>query len=151
MGSYPSMIDDMRDDVAVTPEMVDAGVHVIVSALSESEGMISARGLAEQVYRAMNDARNPATGDECAGGPVRCAGRIRSSRERLPETQENLTDREIELLKWTAYGKTFAEISMIMGISVNTANNHVKSAMFKLRTPNRAAAVFRAAMLGLLN
>jgi DNA-binding CsgD family transcriptional regulator len=47
--------------------------------------------------------------------------------------------------------RTFAEISMIMGISVNTANNHVKSAMFKLRTPNRAAAVFRAAMLGLLN
>ncbi|MFL6624799.1 MAG: autoinducer binding domain-containing protein [Sulfurifustaceae bacterium] len=64
---------------------------------------------------------------------------------------ETLTNREIEVLKWAADGKTSGEISEILVISVDTVNFHVKNAIQKLRTANKTAAVVRAAMLGLFN
>ena len=62
-----------------------------------------------------------------------------------------LTDREVEVLKWTADGKTTGEISDILTISDNTVNFHVKNAMQKLQASNKTAAAVRAAMMGLLN
>ncbi|BEU96346.1 autoinducer binding domain-containing protein [Acidovorax sp. DW039] len=64
--------------------------------------------------------------------------------------QPNLTAREIEVLKWTADGKTSADISTLLDVSENTVNFHVKNAVFKLQTTNKTAATVRAAMLGLL-
>jgi LuxR family transcriptional regulator len=61
-----------------------------------------------------------------------------------------LTEREVEVLKWTADGKTSGEISDILSISENTINFHVKNAIVKLGVVNKTAAVVRAAMLGLL-
>ena len=63
----------------------------------------------------------------------------------------SVTDREIEVLKWTGDGKTSRDISEILIISVDTVNFHVKNAILKLKTANKTAAVVRAAMLGLLN
>lgn len=62
-----------------------------------------------------------------------------------------LTAREIEVLRWTADGKTSGEVSNILSVSENTVNFHVKNAIAKLQTANKTAAVVRAAMLGLLN
>jgi LuxR family transcriptional regulator len=62
-----------------------------------------------------------------------------------------LTGREIEVLKWTADGKTASEISELLGLSENTVNFHVKNAVSKLGVANKTAAVVRAAMLGMLN
>ncbi len=62
-----------------------------------------------------------------------------------------LTVREIEVLRWSADGKTSGEVSDILSVSENTVNFHVKNAVAKLRTANKTAAVVRAAMLGLLN
>lgn len=62
-----------------------------------------------------------------------------------------LTEREIEVLRWTADGKTSGEVSDILCVSENTVNFHVKNAVAKLQTANKTAAVVRAAMLGLLN
>lgn len=67
----------------------------------------------------------------------------------LPDTA-GLTEREVEVLKWVADGKTSTEIAMILLISVYTVNFHVKNAVAKLKTTNKTAAVARAAMLGLL-
>lgn len=61
-----------------------------------------------------------------------------------------LTRREVEVLKWTADGKTSNEISDILFISTDTVNFHVKNAVCKLSVPNKTAAVVRAYMLGLL-
>lgn len=66
------------------------------------------------------------------------------------QAQPNLTAREIEVLKWTADGKTSAEISDLLVVSENTVNFHVKNAVAKLQTANKTAATVRAAMLGLL-
>jgi DNA-binding CsgD family transcriptional regulator len=65
-------------------------------------------------------------------------------------TQNRLTDREIEVLKWTADGKTSSEISTILSISDHTVNFHVKNAISKLGVTNKTAAVVQAAVLGML-
>ena len=61
-----------------------------------------------------------------------------------------LTDREIEVLRWTADGKTASEIADILNISERTANFHIANAITKLNAPNKTAAVVRAGMLGML-
>ena len=63
----------------------------------------------------------------------------------------HLTSRELEVLKWTADGKTSGEIAQILAISSDTVNFHVSNATAKLGTANKTAAVVRAVMLGLLN
>jgi len=71
--------------------------------------------------------------------------------ELVRESQPDLTCREVEVLKWTADGKSSCEIADLLSISENTVNFHIKNSVVKLRTANRTAAVVRAAMLGLLN
>ncbi|VTU40815.1 Regulatory protein SdiA [Variovorax sp. PBS-H4] len=63
----------------------------------------------------------------------------------------HLTSRELEVLKWTADGKTSGEIAQILSISPDTVNYHVSNATAKLGTANKTAAVVRALMLGMLN
>ena len=59
-----------------------------------------------------------------------------------------LTEREREVLRWTAAGKTSWEISVILNISERTANAHIASAARKLDAPNRIAAVVNALRRG---
>lgn len=60
-------------------------------------------------------------------------------RQELPAVP--LTEREHEVLLWTADGKTSPEIAQILQVSVNTVNFHVKHALFKLGAATKAAAV----------
>lgn len=82
------------------------------------------------------------------------AAHLRMSRllvtKMLPETRVQLSSRETEVLKWTGDGKTSAEISEILNISERTVNFHISNAMIKLNAANKAAAVVRAAILGML-
>lgn len=77
------------------------------------------------------------------------------SRELAPElsglTRGTLTEREVEVLRWTADGKTSGEIADILSISENTVNFHIKNTVAKLQVSNKTAAAVRAAMLGILN
>ena len=59
-----------------------------------------------------------------------------------------LTRREIQCLKWGAAGKTDAEISLIMSISVPTVRFHMTNAARKLNVNGRSQAIYRAATLG---
>lgn len=69
----------------------------------------------------------------------------------LSPIETPLTSREVEVLKWTAEGKTAQEIGDILAVSVPTVNFHVKNAVAKLQVANKTAAVVRALVLGLLN
>jgi len=62
-----------------------------------------------------------------------------------------LTGRELEVLKWTADGKSSQDIADILIVSKNTVDFHVKNAVAKLQAANKTAAVVRAAMFGYLN
>ena len=76
----------------------------------------------------------------------------RAIRQRLRETAGPLlTAREIDVLKWTADGKSALDVADILLVSKNTVDFHIKNAMSKLQSCNKTAAVVQAAMLGYLN
>ncbi len=61
-----------------------------------------------------------------------------------------LTAREVDVLRWTADGKTSGDVGQIMNISERTVNFHVNNAVEKLGAANKTAAVIKAALLRLL-
>lgn len=62
----------------------------------------------------------------------------------------SLSPRGIEVLRWTADGKTASEVADILHLSQRTVTFHMSQAMAKLDAPNKIGAVIRAAALGLL-
>ena len=61
-----------------------------------------------------------------------------------------LTVRETEVLRLLARGSSYAAVAECLGISPHTVGTHVKNAYRKLEVRCAAAAVMRAAELGLL-
>lgn len=68
----------------------------------------------------------------------------------MPEINVQLSNREQEVLRWTADGKTSNEIAVILKISERTVNFHITNITAKLNASNKIAAAIKAAMLGLL-
>ncbi|MER9702413.1 helix-turn-helix transcriptional regulator [Mesorhizobium sp. M0146] len=62
----------------------------------------------------------------------------------------HLSPREEECLLWAARGKSSWEVGMIIGISSNTVNFHIKNAMRKLDASSRTAAIVKAIGLGII-
>jgi DNA-binding CsgD family transcriptional regulator len=62
-----------------------------------------------------------------------------------------LSPRERDCLSWAAEGKSSWDISIILAISENTVNFHIKNAMKKLRTTSRMVAVVKAIRLNLIS
>ncbi len=61
-----------------------------------------------------------------------------------------LTERELDVLKWIAEGKTTWEIAIILGVSQSTINFHILNTKEKLNVTNRVQAIVKAIYLGLL-
>jgi predicted ATPase/DNA-binding CsgD family transcriptional regulator len=74
----------------------------------------------------------------------------RASREAAPAAQAGLTPRELEVLGLVAQGMSNREIAAALVLSGHTVHRHVTNALGKLGVSSRAAAVARAAQLGLL-
>jgi LuxR family transcriptional activator of conjugal transfer of Ti plasmids len=62
----------------------------------------------------------------------------------------HLSPRERQCLKWAAEGKSSWDIGVILSISENTVNFHVKNAMRKLGVSRRTVAAIKAIDLGLI-
>jgi LuxR family transcriptional regulator len=71
-------------------------------------------------------------------------------RSSLPDSAQHLTEREREVLRWSAEGKTADETGLILGITERTVTYHVTSAMCKLDVTNKTQAVARALLLKLI-
>lgn len=71
----------------------------------------------------------------------------------LPTTDPaiGLSAKEAEVLTWVAAGKTDEEIAIILSISRNTVDTHVRSVFRKLSVNNRVAAVVKAIMAGMIH
>ncbi len=61
-----------------------------------------------------------------------------------------LTKRELDVLSWTAQGKTAWEVSVILGMSEKTVNFHLGNAMRKLEVNSKHQAVLRCVAAGIL-
>ncbi|MGJ8571376.1 MAG: LuxR C-terminal-related transcriptional regulator [Hoeflea sp.] len=67
-----------------------------------------------------------------------------------PGKKTLLSAREIEILQWTAEGKTSAEISQITKLSEHTVNHYATIATKKLGCSNRTQAVVKVMRMGLV-
>ncbi|MBN1191318.1 MAG: hypothetical protein JXA46_16300 [Dehalococcoidales bacterium] len=68
----------------------------------------------------------------------------------LPGMVEALSDREIEILKLIASGKSNSEIASVLFLAVGTVKKHSSNIFGKLGVGNRTGAVARARELGLI-
>jgi len=64
---------------------------------------------------------------------------------------EPLTDREIEVLRLLALGKTNRQVAKELLVSLSTVKTHVQHLSIKLGVSDRTQAAVRAAELGLLS
>jgi DNA-binding CsgD family transcriptional regulator len=62
-----------------------------------------------------------------------------------------LTEREVEILKWTVEGKTAWEVGAILKISERTVNFHLQNVMEKFGVHNKTHAATKALHMGLLS
>jgi DNA-binding CsgD family transcriptional regulator len=62
----------------------------------------------------------------------------------------SLTERELECLKWSAEGKTYEDISTLLGISARTVRFFLENARHKLGSLNTTHAVASAMLRGLI-
>ncbi|MCJ8519407.1 DNA-binding CsgD family transcriptional regulator [Pseudorhizobium tarimense] len=62
-----------------------------------------------------------------------------------------LSARELEVVRWTAQGKTSVEIGQILSLSDHTVNAHMTNAIKKLDCVNRTQLVAKAMRLGLIS
>lgn len=74
--------------------------------------------------------------------------RIRRSERKA--TPAPLTARELEVVRWTAQGKTSAEIGQILSLSDHTVNAYMTNAIRKLDCVNRTQLVAKALRLRLI-
>jgi two-component system, NarL family, response regulator LiaR len=69
---------------------------------------------------------------------------------RAPESPEKLTERETEVLRLLASGKTNKEIALALHVSETTVKSHVSSILSKLGVPSRTQAALYAVRIGLV-
>ncbi len=78
------------------------------------------------------------------------AGGTEFVRESFIPAPNDLSDRELDVLKYLSLGKSRDEMAVILGISSETVKVHVKKLREKLDCSNSAGAVARAYELGIL-
>jgi DNA-binding CsgD family transcriptional regulator len=58
-----------------------------------------------------------------------------------PTGTAQLTPREIEVMTWSARGKTYGEIATLLSIAEDTAKSHIESVRNKLNASNKTHAI----------
>lgn len=61
-----------------------------------------------------------------------------------------LSDRELEIVRWCAKGKTASEIGLILSVAERTVNYHIKNLITKFNACNKMSAVIAASKAGYL-
>ena len=135
--------------VALTVASADADVAAVVSA--GACGFLAKDTRIEEVAVAVRAAAQGAAwlsprAAEVVLGHVR---RLEVEPELDPAPLEELSSRELDVLRLIARGKENAEIAAELGISPRTAKNHVSNILAKLGLPGRVQAAIYAVRRGL--
>lgn len=82
---------------------------------------------------------------------ARLMARMADSSSTKEPSLEQLTDRELQLLKLVSQGLSNRAIAQTLNISLNTVKYHMKNILLKLGVQNRTEAVAYAIRIGLLH
>lgn len=69
----------------------------------------------------------------------------------IAELPDQLSAREVEVLRWFADGKIAADVATLLGIKLTTVRFHATNAARKLGAENTTSAAYRALVLGLVH
>jgi two-component system, NarL family, response regulator LiaR len=149
------VMDGIEATQAIRSEMPEVEVIALTSVLEDTSvsGAVRAGAIgyllkdtdAEELKRAIQAA---------AEGRVHLApeAAARLMREvRAPESPEELTEREIEVLKLVAQGKANKQIASSLFVSEKTVKAHVSSILMKLGVQSRTQAALHAVRTGLVS
>ena len=176
LGEYDEAADALAELDRIAAEV--GTPYVLGRARRAAGALAAARGVHEQARRAFEDAVDllaesaaayeealarlelagalAALGRDPAAAAEEEAGRAALERlgVRVPTAERRalneLTPRELEILRLVAQGLNDAEIAERLVLSQHTVHRHVANVRTKLRLPSRTAAVAYAARAGLL-
>jgi DNA-binding NarL/FixJ family response regulator len=148
------VMDGVTAIAQVRRELPDIEVIALTSVLEDSSVIGAIRNGAigyllkdtesEELIRAIKAA---------AAGQVQLSPKAaaRLMREvRAPESPESLTERETEVLRLLAMGKSNKEIALALTIGEKTVKTHVSNILSKLNVSSRTQAALHAARIGLV-
>ncbi len=128
---------------ALAPRFMDMP-FIFLTALTDRESELKGRKLGADDY-----VTKPIDFDVLA--TIIDARLARVARINVWPKQFNLSDRELEVLTWSARGKTSDEIASILNLSKRTVDFHIDNARDKLGVATRTQAVVKAAAGRLIN
>lgn len=120
----------------------DCGYAVPMFELSGHNGFVSVAGTSVEISDVVRWAVDQAA--------TQFYHRICALERRRVPADVQLTDREIEVLRWIATGKSDWQIGQILDISAKTVNYHVENVKRKFDVATRMQAVVKAIRLGKL-
>ncbi|HEY4723318.1 MAG TPA: response regulator transcription factor [Anaerolineae bacterium] len=136
-------------------ELPDTEVIALTSVLEDSSviGAVRAGAIgyllkdtqADELRRAIKAAAN----GQVQLSPKAAARLMREVR--APESPETLTERETEVLRLLAQGKSNKEVAQALTIGEKTVKTHVSSILSKLGVPSRTQAALYAVRIGLVS
>jgi LuxR family maltose regulon positive regulatory protein len=110
------------------------------------DSLTSARGLVEEARVLLAECADPGA----VGVELEEVARSLTPAHRRIDGESELTERELEVLRYLAEGLPKRDVGAALFLSYNTIHSHTKSIYQKLRVSSRDAAVARARELGAL-
>ncbi|MBK8028442.1 MAG: response regulator transcription factor [Anaerolineae bacterium] len=149
------VMDGIEATAAIKRELPDTEVIALTSVLEDASviGAIRAGALgyllkdtkAEELIQAIKAASE----GQVQLSPQAAARLMREVR--APESPEALTDRETEVLRLLAQGRSNKEIAHLLTIGEKTVKTHVSSILAKLNVSSRTQAALYAVRIGLVD
>lgn len=149
------VMDGIEATAAIKRELPDTEVIALTSVLEDASvvGAIRAGALgyllkdtkAEELIQAIKAASE----GQVQLSPAAAARLMREVR--APESPEALTERETEVLRLLAQGRSNKEIAHLLTIGEKTVKTHVSSILAKLNVSSRTQAALYAVRIGLVD
>ncbi len=149
------VMDGVAATSAIRRELPDTEVIALTSVLEES--LVIQAIQAGAIGYLLKDTDAPKLRQAikaAAAGEVQlspAAAAMLMHKVKAPRSPETLTERETEVLRQLARGKSNKEIANSLFISETTVKTHVKNIMQKLGVPSRTQAALYAARIGLVS
>ena len=149
------VMDGVAATSAIRRELPDIEVLALTSVLEESLVIQAIQAgaigylLKDTDAPRLRQAIKAAAAGEVQLSPAAAAMLMR--KVKAPRSPETLTERETEVLRQLARGKSNKEIATSLFISETTVKTHVKNIMQKLGVPSRTQAALYAARIGLVS